>query len=694
MTLRFPGSLCASSCIILVLSSSAAAKDRRNVPPEVSNARISLNRIVIGIEPSEPSYVQHGSQDLARYLGEITGSETPVTNSLNSQTPSAIIIGKMAEKVLPGVVTAKALGDQGYTIKSFTQDGKCRLIVAGANPHGTNSGIAALMRMIRAEGKLAYVDGPLDVRSTPTFPIRGIHLNGWSFNYPYAYRPWNEQDWERFIDILWVQGGNLLYVLPMIEIMPVPLSAEDQASLQEVHRIVDYAHKRRGIAVWMMTSVNRVAVSDCGERNPKLRPFWVNQCQVDMNPADPQQFDKIMQSREALYRALDNADGFGMIDSDPGGWPQSPIRDQIRVFKASCALLDRYNQKGARADLIDWMWVGWGRHKFASSTKTVVGQYDWTEKNPDASDVAFMQDTIQAFRNNLPEPWSLIAGFPAYLASAQREHELGKTVFLPYGAIEYEPSFPMTNVGLDSVRNSLEVLNQYPGTGGLMGNNMTPLLQLPRTFLFLSSAWDFEYRKTNPRDVLRDLARRLYPEHEELVADGFAALDEDDPAKIDAVLRPLESLVRQEQLGRPGVIGRKLFPDPLQVARDLVFELKIRAARQNLLQALLLTPDRSECVRLVRDYLEALLAWDKRTGWDRLISLGIWRSPIYASDKHFTEALSNLKRVLASGSAVTSYAAVSSFFDPIAQELAPRYGEDAVMIGCIEPLKLAVIQAP
>jgi hypothetical protein len=43
---------------------------------------------------------------------------------------------------------------------------------------------------------------------------------------------------------------------------------------------------------------------------------------------------------------------------------------------------------------------------------------------------------------------------------------------------------------------------------------------------------------------------------------------------------------------------------------------------------------------------------------------------------------------------VTSYADVSNFFDPMARRLVQKYGEDAAMIGCIEPLKLAVIQAP
>jgi hypothetical protein len=324
----------------------------------------------------------------------------------------------------------------------------------------------------------------------------------------------------------------------------------------------------------------------------------------------------------------------------------------------------------------------------------VVGQYDWTENNPDANDVAFMEETIRAFKKDLPEPWWLIAGFPPYLGASRQERELGKTVFMPYGAIEDEPSSPWTNVPLDPVRKSLDVLGEYAGTRGIMGNNQTSLLQLPRTYYFLSSAWDYAYRKRNQRDVLLDLSSHLYPEQKELIADCISALQETDPQKINSALNRLEGLLNQGQLGRPGVIGRKLFPDHLQVAKDLVFQLKIRDAREHLLQALFSKTDKEECEKLVEDYLDALLSWDRQTGWEKMINIGIWRSPIYTADKRFEEAMSILKRVLGGGSRVTSYAAISSFFDPIREKLLQKYDEDAVMIGCIEPLKLAVLQAP
>ena len=59
----------------------------------------------------------------------------------------------------------------------------------------------------------------------------------------------------------------------------------------------------------------------------------MGECQKDMNPADPEQFANILKSFEALYKVVNNADAFCFIDSDPGGWPHSPLSDQTKIFQ-------------------------------------------------------------------------------------------------------------------------------------------------------------------------------------------------------------------------------------------------------------------------------------------------------------------------------------------------------------------------
>ena len=64
----------------------------------------------------------------------------------------------------------------------------------------------------------------------------------------------------------------------------------------------------------------------------------------------------------------------------------------------------------------------------------------------------------------------------------------------------------------------------------------------------------------------------------------------------------------------------------LIVARTLQMQLEIRLARQNLLKALQGKPDIKECARLVEDYFDKLLAWNKETGWEKTIDIAIWTS--------------------------------------------------------------------
>ena len=122
-------------------------------------------------------------------------------------------------------------------------------------------------------------------------------------------------------------------------------------------------------------------------------------------------------------------------------------------------------------------------------------------------------------------------------------------------------------------------------------------------------------------------------------------------------------------------------------------QLEIRDARQALLKALRGKPDVGECSKLVENYFDKLLAWNKETGWDKMIDITVWPRPIYEDGKDIEEAMYRLKQILAQGAPYTSYAQVNAFFNGISDHLLQKYGQNSVMVGCIEPLKLAVIQS-
>jgi hypothetical protein len=642
--------------------------------------QIPLTAVTILVDSSEPAYVQNGAKDLSSYLTEVTGKPSTISTNTKAgaKAKSVIVIGeKMARVMGTDVSSLDGLGKEGSIIRSVTKGGSITMVIAGQDPHGTNTGIATFLQLIRLGEAGAYVDGPLDLRNKPSFPLRGIHLNGWPLKYPYAFRAWKEEDWKRFVDIAWAQRINLFYLWPFMEIIPLPLSKEDEAYLQEVRRVVDYAQNQRGMEVWIMQSANRVGVSDCGSSDPRFRTYWVmGECQKDMNPADPQDFAKILEHFEALYKNVNNAEGFCMIDSDPGGWPGSPLSDQTKIFNGARKLLDQYNLNGPKTKLIDWMWIGWGRH--------FTGE--------DRGGVAFMEDTIQNFKKDLREPWQLISGLSEYLESAESESVLNKTIFLQYGAIEAEPAFPATNLGFDPVQKVFEIADKYPELEGIMGNNELMSLQFPRTFYFFNTAWDRSYTKRSEDEVLLQLGEQLYPDHKELIKTAFLALREEDPAKVKSALEDISKLVKDGNAGRPGAIGRLLFPDRLAVARNLQLQLDIRYARQALIKGLDGSPSVEESARLVENYFDKLLAWNKDTGWDKMIEISIWRSPIYAEGKDLTRAMTQLKKILAQGKPYTTYAQFDDFFSGMAGRLSAKYGRDSAMVGCVDPFKVSMIQ--
>ena len=532
------------SLALLVAFSVALATPSVALARQESRQPVSLERVAIAVDAAEPSYIQYGARDLAGYLTTLGGHQVSVRAKAVSPASGETVIA-VGERMVAayGGAALDGLGPEGFLFETRQSGKGTLLLVAGQTPRGTNAGLATLLPLIKVGRGALYLDGPPDRRETPSIAVRGIHLNGWPLNYPYAFRSWKEDDWKRFVDIAWAQRINLFYLWPFMEIVPLPMSAEDEAYLQEVRRVVDYAQNQRGMEVWIMQSANRIGVSDCGSRDPRLRTYWViGTCQQDMNPADPEQVARIMAHFEALYRIVNNADGFCMIDSDPGGWPGSPLSDQARIFNGARQLLDRYNVHGKATKLIDWMWLGWGRHPTGSES----GQHA----------VEFMQGTIRNFRTSLAEPWELISGMSKYLESAKAESSLDKTVYLQYGAIEMEPAFPATNLGLQSVREVFDTVERYPGLKGVMGNNELMLLQLPRTFYFFETAWHLPSKTRTEADVLGDLAGRLYPDQAPLIAQAYRAaarrrrrLHPRDGRRADGNHRPARS--RPDRRARP-----------------------------------------------------------------------------------------------------------------------------------------------
>jgi len=651
-----PSALTAAILFVLATASSGTAADR-----------VMLGRSGVVMDRDQPSFVECAVTELTGYLKDLTGNEIPVSTSPDGKTPVLIAVGpNMARRVAGKSLPVERLGEEGFVLKTARKDGIDCILAAGATPRGTKAALAALMKRIHVEGKSAFLPAPLEVLSKPAFDKRGMHFNGWAFNYPHTFRAWREEDWQRYLDILSYQGVNLFYLWPFMEIIPVPLSPEDRSYLEECRRVVDYAQKRHGMEVWIMHCTNRVAKDRCGVPDPRRRPYW-RPSQEDLNPGNLQHFQAIMASREALYRVVNNVDGVCNIDSDPGYCAGSPLSDYVKVLQGCRALLDRHNVRGKEAKLVHWMWFGWG-----------LPSQRFFEPGHQAR-------TIQALRRELAEPWWVVSGRFEFLPLCRQEGVLDKTVLLPYGVIEAEPSYPSTNLDIDGIRRVLDDhVVKCPQLRGVMGNVQTPILQLPHVYFYTASILDLDYRKRSEKDVLSDLCDQLYPEHGPLFGQCYLALKEPDPAKIAGLADQLEDLVRRDNFGRLGMIGRKLFPDHRIVAQVLLLQLRLRVARERLVGITPATP-KAECGKLIRDYFDAYLAWDTAHGWHGLWGWKQWPLGTFPSDPRFAAMAGRLSKALG------GKAEIDACFGEVARSLSAKHDGNIVQEGCIAPLKKAVL---
>ncbi len=638
--------------------------------PCAAAEKLALDRAAIVVEDAQPSYLQHAVAELADYLKYATGAEVSVGGAALPNARALIAVGPEAgRRVMGEALRLEGLGEEGYVLKSMRREGAACVAVAGATALGTRAGVLALVRAIELGEASASIADALDVRHVPAYAKRGMHLNGWRFRNPYSFRTWREDEWRRYIDILAFQGINLFYLWPFMEIMPVPLSAEDRAYLEECRRVIAYAQEAHGMEVWIMQCTNRVARDTCGVDDPRLRPYW-RPSQEDLNPADAEQLRRILASREALYGALPNVNGVCNIDSDPGYCPGSSLEDYVKVLQGCRALLDRLNAHGKEAKLVHWMWIGWGL------------------PHGRGFEPAHHARTLRLLAERLPEPWEIVAGTSQNLAVCREAGVLGKTVFLPYSLIEDEPSYPATNLSLDGIRGELGThAAASPGLLGVMGNAQTPLLQLPNVYFL--SAWcdDPASVRGSARDVLLELCRAIYPAQAALLADSYLALGEAAPAPIAAAADRLDAQLASPKLGCPGCIGRKLFPDFAIAAKALLLQLRWRAAQERLASIAGATASDAECAGIVRDYLDAYLSWDTAHGWHELWGWNAWPLGGFAEDHRFPALVGYLRKRWGDESAVDAK------FEAIARELSTRHDARVVREGGIALIRQAMPSA-
>jgi hypothetical protein len=623
-------------------------------------AWLSFCRGTIVADAAGDPVLSHAIAEAREYLAEISGAS-----------------GTALEVTLAADASGSA-GGESFRLRTGTRGGRPFARIDAGTGLGVSRGISHLLGRIQIGHYGPRIPGGLDVRRSPRYRLRGMHPNGWAANHPYAFRCWSEDDWRRYVDMLFHLGANHLLLWPSPDIIPIPLSRADEAYLEEVRRVVTYAREVRGMEVWIMQSANRVALSDAGVPDPRHRPYWLPGVQVDLDPGDPAGLDAILRAREPLYRIVDNADGFAIIDSDPGGWNGSPVDAYLCLLRATRALIDRLSPRGPSVKLVSWLWQGWG----------------FTSWDPAAREPV-IAETVRGMRERLPGPWMLIAGTGHYLPYLERLGVLDRTVYLPYGAIEAEPSLPFTNVEPEAVRGAIEGAAAFRGLAGFMGNVQCPLLQLPQGHCMMEGLWE-----GNAGGDLIDLARLLHPAEDAMsgVAAAFAALNATDPAGVDGAIAVLSHLAGSGSL-RPGVLGRLLFPASSQVVDDLVRQLDLRRAEAAFASAVEAGTGAPALAPLVADYFRQCLRWEERHGYFAVMRVGrlgsLFPRPPIPRDTirtwpPFVPCAIGLREALERA----GDPAGARFFEPIARELHAMFAAEKVDRGCVEAMRAMMARRP
>lgn len=421
--------------------------------------------------------------------------------------------------------------------------------------------------------------------------IIGMYVHQhWPYKHPYAARTWTLDDWHGYVDGLRRLGYNTVLIWPVLETMPDPLTASDRANLDRISRVIDMIHGEFGMRAYLALCPNIVADNPAAAQAPfEERHFF--HCELRVNPADKDAVARMIRWREQLFRPLARTDGVFIIDSDPGGYPGSGNDEFIYLLQEHRKMFDRLRPG---IELVYWVWAGWpayGRH-YATE------KFEWGKP-------AEFEEALTLLKAMNPEPWGLAYG----LEHAKKVGIESRVINLKYGAIEGEPSFPLTNYGGDAAYNAGKDL----GPRGIMGNAQTHCVQLPNTFAFVRGA---QGRPVTEADYVR-FANELIDGQGPTIVEGWKALGGSDAAAMRAAADRLERLSGETLT--PGELKGLLFGDAKRFVLDLVYELRYKAALTQFVAAANRNGDLREPLRA---YLAALEAWYGRHGYQN-----IWSAP-------------------------------------------------------------------
>jgi hypothetical protein len=435
-----------------------------------------------------------------------------------------------------------------------------------------------------------------------------VHMH-WSYKHPYAARTWRQEDWRSYLQGLKSLGYDFLMIWPMLDSMPPEPNESDRAFLEKLGRVISMAQDDLRMRVGIVVCPNTIGNERSSTYAFEQRPYFASERKV--NPKDEAAVEGLLSGRRNQFRSICHADALVMIDSDPGGHIGSTNAEFVSLMEGQ---LKMFREMNPHAQMMYWMHFGWETYN-----RFWAEAAQWKPGDPPAKirwDAKIFHETLSLMRERIPEPWGVFSWAPQHLEATDALGLRAKRACFPYGVIEGEPTFPLTNCDPAHIAERMKLYSPTAFPRGFMANAQTHALQLPHTYLVAHHV----LQGLAVRGDLALFADKVLPGCGGKVARAWQAINGGDAKTQRACAQEIRAEV--DRLHPSGVSSGLLLRDAGRFLTDLAMNLDVRAGLAEIKAALDSGAD-------VRAALKNLLK-DLRPYQERLGFVDAYGGPLYA----------------------------------------------------------------
>ena len=280
---------------------------------------VNLKSISVVVSPSIPSPMKETAPEV---LTEEINKRSKTGIKLTPSWPKAgstIVFALSSDKEVAGKAVPKRQGNdlpenkrEGYRIVSEGDAKNPTVWVIGADARGVLFGVGWLLRNLKIDAVAAVLDKPVDIATSPDYPIRG-HQLGYR-NTANSYDAWTVDQYDQYIRELAIFGGN--------SVENIPLNDDDKS----VHLKI-----RPGVMQVKMSEICQKYDMD----------YWV-WTPATFELSDHKLRQAELEKHEAFYKSCPRLDHIFFPGGDPGDNHPSEV---LPFLKDLQAILVKYHPK-------------------------------------------------------------------------------------------------------------------------------------------------------------------------------------------------------------------------------------------------------------------------------------------------------------------------------------------------------------